>query len=154
MPNTIQDFFATATQKAATDLTDAYLSLPEDKRDWKPAPKARTATDQVAECAMLTGYTADLIQTQQWAMTDFRAFVKDKEELKAQGWDHLKSLLDTNVQRIVSVIQAVPDDALSDEIALPMGKRTVAEIISYPYWNMSYHLGQITYISTLLEDGK
>ena len=45
MSNTLQEFLATATQKAADDLDAAFLRLPEEKRAWSPDGKARTALD-------------------------------------------------------------------------------------------------------------
>ena len=149
MPLTIQEFFATATQKAAADLKDALLRLPEDKRNYSPAETSRSALDQVAECAILNGYTTDLITTRQWKQDAMAQFLEDKTALM-QGEDKVTALLEENAQKLAAVIRAVPDDALETEIQLPWQKMTLAEVIAYPYWNMSYHQGQINYIASLL----
>ena len=62
MSNTMQEFLATATQKQAENLIAAFERLPEDKRGWKPDEKARSASNQFAECALLAGYTAALLK--------------------------------------------------------------------------------------------
>jgi hypothetical protein len=150
MSNTLQEFFATATQKAADDLTEALLRLPEDKRAWSPEDKARTALDQVAECALLCGYTADLLQSRVWAINDYGAYTEEKTEA-TKDWDKLSARLQENTRRVVETIRAVPDADLGDEIQMPWSKQTVAEIVAYPYWNMSYHQGQINYIASMLD---
>jgi uncharacterized damage-inducible protein DinB len=150
MPDTLQDFLATATQKASDELIAAFLRLPEDKWNWSPADKARTALDQVAECAILGGYTAHLIQIKEWSTSLFDAFPQEKTEAVARGWEYVRPLLEESTRKVSAVISTIPDDALSIEIALPWSKSTLAEIMAYPYWNMTYHQGQINYIASIL----
>jgi hypothetical protein len=35
-----------------------------------------------------------------------------------------------------------------------MGAISIGDCMFYPYWNMKYHLGQITYLSMILEPPK
>lgn len=151
MSHPLQEFLAGATKKAAADLEAALLRLPEDKRGWSPKGSARTALDQCAECAILNGSTAELIQSRTWkADFDFAAFERSKNEL-AQDWPALKALLDENTAKVVAAIRAVPDEDLNVAIETPFGMMTLTQILSYPFWNMSYHEGQINYIASLLE---
>ena len=148
MPHTLQDYLASATQKASADLAAALLHLPEDKRGWSPNEKSRTALDQVAECAILNGYTADLIQTRTWQagwLADFPA-AKAKAAL---DWDTLHLQLQENTARVAAAIADVPDEALADEILLFGRTMALAEILARSYWNMTYHEGQINYIASL-----
>ena len=150
MPKILQDFFATATRKAADDITTAFLRLPEDKRNWSPDEKARTAIDQVAECALLNGYTADLIQNRTWTMgSDFTEYTRIKAEL-AQDWNAVKTLLDQNTAKVIAALGTVSDEDLGNPIEMPWRTQTLAEIIAYGYWNMTYHEGQINYIASIL----
>lgn len=150
MSYTLQSYLATTTQKAADELVTAFLRLPEDKRDWKPAEGSRSALDQFAECTLLNGYTVNLIQTRLWDNTGMDAYVKAKDEVAALEWDKLQALLKENTERVIATISDVPDDHLSVEVDMPWGKQSIADIVSYPYWNMSYHLGQINYIASQL----
>lgn len=150
MPSTLHDFLSAATQKAADDLVIAYQRIPEDKQRWSPEGKARTALDQVIECALLNGYTVDLIQNRQWAGNAMETFMKDKAEAEAMTWDTLHAKLQENTKRVIAALQAVPDSDLQHPIQMPWSTQTLAEIMAYPYWNMSYHQGQINYIASLL----
>jgi uncharacterized damage-inducible protein DinB len=148
--STLQSFLAAATQKAATDLAGAFSQLPENKRLWVPAGTARTATDLVAECVILSGYNASLIRTRFWSAQDFQSCDQDKLEVSAQGWDALHTRLLDNSRDVADVISALPDTALAEEIEMPGGSQTVGQIMTHPYWNMTYHWGQINHIASLL----
>ena len=150
MPHTLQDYLVTATNKAAADLAAAFLRLPEDKRGWSPGERSRTALDQVAECAVSNGYTADLIQTRTWQPDWFDKFFSEKAEAAALDWDTLHARLQENTARVADAIAAVPDEALAEEIQLFGRTMALAEILARSYWNMTYHEGQINYIGSLL----
>jgi len=150
MSASMQEFLVLSTQKAAEDVQAALLNLPEDKRGWKPTDKARSALDQLAEIALLTGYTADLIATGKWTLgDDFSSYVREKDAL-SQDWPGIQALLKTNVAKMVSALQGVPDTELETSIDMPWGPMKMAQIMAYPYWNMSYHEGQINYIGSML----
>ena len=150
MSITLQNFLADAAQKAAANLESALLRIPEDKRCWSPAETSRSAMDQVAECAILNGSTVGIITTRAWPKNDdMSGFVNAKAEL-ARDWNAAKALLDENTARVVATIRAVPDEDLGVVVQFPWGPSTLAEVIAYPYWNMSYHEGQINYIASIL----
>ncbi|MBV9852506.1 MAG: DinB family protein [Armatimonadetes bacterium] len=150
MSNTPQQLLARATRKAADDLVAALQRLPEDKRNWSPMGNARTALDQIAECALLNGRAADLIQTHTWSSdNNMDAFLRAKAEL-AQDADAAQSLLEQNTAKVIAAIEAVPDADLGVEVQTPFRPMTLAQIIAYPYWNMTYHEGQINYIASML----
>ena len=147
---TLQEFFVTATRKAMTDLEKALTSLPEDKRNFSPGGSARTAADMAAECAILNGITAQVVVERKMAADfDYNEFTKTKDTL-ARKPEVLHTLLHSSTEKFIAAINSVPDEDLSVEIELPWGKMTIAQILAYPYWNMSYHEGQIYYISSLL----
>jgi len=150
MSHTLQDYLASATLKAATDLADAFLRLPEDKRGWSPGGEGRSASDQLAECAVLNGYTAELIQTRTWQKDWFDTFPTEKAEAAARGWEALHARLRENTARVAAAIATVPDEALADSIEMPGRTMTLAEVMARSHWNMTYHEGQINYIASLL----
>lgn len=145
----MQDYLADVTQNATTELIAALEQIPEDKRGWSPDAKARTPLDVFAECALLTGATADLLIERQWK-GDMDAFFKAKAEAAALPWSELKAMLERNTEQVIRVIQGLPDDALAVEVPMPWGTETLKSIAGYPYWNMSYHLGQINYVASIL----
>ena len=145
----LQNAIAASTQNAADELMKAFLNLPEDKRDWSPDEKARTAIHQMAECAILNGSTAGLIQSKIWPETGYEAY---KSELKhlSESWPTLEQLLLKNTASLIATIEEVPESELEVPIDMPWGAKATHEIMIYPYWNMSYHLGQINYIASML----
>lgn len=152
MARELQTFLVRGVQKAMEDLIGAVERLPADKRAWSPNGKARSAADQGAECAILNGVTAEVIRNRAFpAGFDFEGYEKDKAAL-AVDWGKVKELLEANTANVVSAIHDTPDEDLSTEIDMPWGKMSLAQIMSYPYWNMAYHEGQTTYIGFLLEE--
>jgi uncharacterized damage-inducible protein DinB len=146
----LQNFLANATRKAAADLEAALRRLPDDKRDWSPRGNARTALNMVAECAILNGGTIEMIQTRAFlADFDMTAFNRAKTEL-AQDENALLSRLHENTEKVAAVIEGVDENDLNVEVAMPWGPMTLAQVMAYPYWNMSYHEGQINYIASLI----
>jgi hypothetical protein len=149
MPNTLQKFLADATQQAATDLETALLRLPEDKRNWSPMGFAHTALDMVAECAILNDISG-LVQSRAFPSAfDFAAFESAKAKL-AEDWEGLRYQLHQNTSRAVAAIRTVPDDDLHIEIQMPWGPMLLVQILAYPYWSMSYHIGQMNYLASML----
>ena len=147
---TQQSFLAAATEKAAADLAKAFVALPEAQRLWQPAESARSAMDQVAECALLTGYMANLLHTRQWPDGQFDLFFDEKADLVAQGWQEIHPRLVESASRVAAVIAALTEDDLAVEIETPWQTQAVAGWMTYPHWNMTYHEGQINYIASLL----
>ena len=150
MSNTMQEYLAAVTTKQAEKLTTAFLHIPEDRRTWKPDEKARSAQNQFAECALLNNYTTTLIETHQFPMQSMDIFFHDLAAMEALPWDQLHARLLENTAKLATAIHAVPADALENEIQLPWGKQTLAEVLAYPNWNMTYHEGQINYIASML----
>lgn len=150
MPNSLHDFLISATKKASEDLETALLRLPEDKRGWSPGGKARTALDQVAECAIVGGKTADLITTHIWPVDmDFEQYAREKEAL-AKDEKATLALLKENTAIAIAAISAVSEADLGISINMPWGTMTLVQVMARPYWNMSYHEGQINYIASIL----
>lgn len=150
MAKELQEFLATATEKAAKDLQTAVLRLPEEKRGWSAAETARTALDQAAECAILGPAMIDIISQRRWTMdSDYAAYQQRKAAL-AGDWDEIRRRLDEDIPRVAAAIRSVADEDLNVTVDTPFGAMTLARIMSYPFWNMSYHEGQINYIASIL----
>ncbi|HEX5322928.1 MAG TPA: hypothetical protein VFW40_04020, partial [Capsulimonadaceae bacterium] len=78
------------------------------------------------------------------------AYLKKKGELATGDWEALRTLLEKNTELVIAVIRAVPDEDLDIPVETPYGNGPLSGICAYPYWNMSYHLGQINYIASIL----
>ena len=150
MSQSVQSFLAAVTPEAADGLAAAFERLPEDRREWSPGGQARSALNLVAECALLNGYTADLLQTRRWPAPDLQDYLRELGVLTTQGWEPVRALLQENTRKFSVAVAAVPDDALDADIVMPWGTQTMTEVAAYPYWNMKYHEGQINYLIAIL----
>ena len=145
----LQNVIAASTQNAANELIKAFLNLPEDKRDRSPDEKARTPINQLAECAILNGSTAGLIKSKTWPETGYEAYKSETKRI-SESWPILEQLLLKNTASLIATIEEVPDSELEVPIDMPWGAKSTYEVIQYPYWNMTYHLGQVNYIASIL----
>lgn len=153
MSHSLQTFLVRATDAARKDLCKAAGNLREDRRNWSPGGQARTALDQLAECAIMNGVTARLIEDGTWP-DDFsdERYETDKQALIEAGWDVVIARLEESTRLAIDAIAATPEDRLQEQVSMPWGPMTLEQIISYPYGNMVYHQGQISYIGMLIEE--
>ena len=140
MPLSLQNFLAAATIQAAVDLEEALLRLPEEKRSWKSSEQSRSALDQVAECAIMNEKVIDMIRIQVFPAN--YAYIEYQQQIAGlcSDWPALQNLLHKNAAKVADVIRAVSDDDLEAQ----------SDSMNYPYWNMTYHIGQINYIASML----
>jgi len=150
MSQSIQEFLAANTERASADLLAAYLRLPEEKRAWSPAETSRSAVDQLAECALLNGFTAATITNRVMTGGNMDDYFRIKAETVKKPFEELKQMLETNTARVVEVIKALPTADFGVVIDMPWGPMPLEKMISYPLWNMNYHEAQINYIASIL----
>jgi|SRR5687768_15160838 len=148
MGGTLQRFLVKVTEEAAKELEAAYLRIPEDKRNWCPMGDARTASDLIAECAILNDIS-EMVRTRKFPDMDFEAYGRAKTEM-AKDWSELQAKLHESTAKAIATIGDVPDEDLKIEFPSPWGPLSIQQTLAYPYWNMSYHLGQINYIASMV----
>lgn len=146
---TIQKFFVEATRKAAADLEAALNTLPAEKRNASIGGQARSAMNMIAECAIMNEGTAELLVTKKMRDFDFAQFLQTVANLASDEAAAI-ARLHSGTEALVMTLANVPDADLGVEVAMPWGPMTVAQIVAYPYWNMSYHLGQINLIAAAI----
>jgi hypothetical protein len=151
-----QDFIIETTRKACEGLIRCARALPADKLDWKPGPDARSALDQLQECAQSpTWYTAIL---EARSCPPFDAETLGQYRAARVTWDTIEKceeIMNANNEALFDVIRDFPDEELETRIMLPFGggmEVSMADMTLTQYWNATYHLGQISYIQTLLGD--
>ena len=150
MQTTLQDFLAVATDKTMETLIKSFLKLPEDKRNWSPMGKSRTAINMMAECAIMNRVTISMIHQIAYPTDfDFGAFMGEMAELE-KDWTKLEAELRKQTAAVIAAIKTAKSEDLDIVIPMPWGDYTFAEVISYPYWNMSYHDAQICYLASML----
>ena len=151
-----QDQIVKQTQRALDSVLRAVEALPEDKRDWKPEETSRSALNQLQEIAMAPGMFVELIE--EGSVPEFDDHALQERERIRQGIDTFEKCREASMEgtsRICQVISEFPDERLEDEVTLPFGGgmvMTMADVLGLHAWNLTYHLGQINYIQTMLGD--
>jgi hypothetical protein len=157
--SSVQEFVAAALVQAAADLAIAYRRIPEDKRDWAPegagGGKPRSARSQVVECALVNGYTADLLGA--WRTPPYLLVTVKQDTAAASALDDdaLLARLVESASRAAAAARAVPTAELGEVVRIPVSPKTwdgftVGRIAAHGYWNMTYHLGQVNLLALML----
>ena len=144
------------TRAAAKEVFQYAKATPQDKLDWKPLGEGRSVLDQCRELAMCPVWCHDIIEGKdqpEWTEEAQAAIKKEQER-----WTTVEACEEECNRRLESLFELfgnMPDSRLAETKWLPYdGGRdfTMAEMMDYPHWNFTYHLGQIAYIQTLFGD--
>lgn len=139
------------TRRQLKSLFEAARALPADKLDWKPAPEARSALDQLQEFATAlsqfgNAWTERKIEFNPEKFTEWKA-----ERSKHTSIDELEKIATEQTEEFIKFLETVKPDDYDLPVDMPFpGEFTMADVLSYHYWNGAYHTGQITYIASLL----
>jgi hypothetical protein len=151
MSHAVQTLLGNRVKLGADELIKLIDQLGAEKMALKPMGKCRSALDQAAECAMLLGYCTETLENSGYqGEFDFAKYQAEKDKL-AEDWNNVKALLLENADKFAHVALTIPDEKLPVKMNLPWGELSAEDVMVYPYWNLSYHAGQITYIGFLSE---
>ena len=143
------------TEKANRDLFRSVRATAEDKLQWKPLDEGRTVLGMAQECAQSAMWFAIMLEKRTGSAFPMEDYPKMQAERASWSLDDCERILRENTERLAVAIRAIPDDDLGQEITLPWGddmKATLADVMAYHYWNVTYHLGQVNFIQTLYGD--
>ena len=155
---TIQQHIIEATQLAADEAFRYAAAVPEDKLNWKPLDAGRSALDQAQEMAKCPDWAYTLVSGA--AMPDFDADAMAAVKAEMSQWTTVeicKAECQKRLEKLFALYEELPDERLTETKWLPFaGGRdfSMTEMMDYPRWNFTYHVGQIAYIQTLFGDEK
>ena len=149
---TIQQLAAQLNREAAASLQSNALAIPADKVTWKPLEMGRSVLSQIVECALITGYAANILSALKMQDHDEASHAQAKAELDTI--EKALAALQANTDKLVAVIEAFPTEELDNTLQLPWlpEPQSFAKLLLMSYWNNVYHIGQIAYIQTLYGD--
>ena len=150
----VQDYIADCARDAF-DMAFRYArAVPADKLDWAP----EGGRSVLALCR-------ELALTPTWTLSAFRPDPSDwSEEIREayhreeQSWTTVEACEAEWKRRFAEVdafYRGMSDEGLKKTKWLPFNggrDHTWLEMMDYPRWNATYHLGQIAYIQTLYGD--
>lgn len=149
----IQEHVISVTRTAGDEFFRYASAVPEDRLEWRPLDTGQSVLSMAREIAM----------TPQWAI-DVMSGTESTEEERNAGFAEMKSWgsiaecrsqFQSRLDRWASYVTDLPDSKLSDTRWLPYSggrDHTYLEMLEYPRWNCTYHLGQVAYIQTLYGD--
>jgi hypothetical protein len=148
---TIQEHVINVAKEAADEAFRYAKAVPADKLNWSPEDKGRTVIDMCREMAKTPDW-AYMVLTGANPMDE-----SGREEQKAEmeSWKSVEechNACKTKLAKLEELYKSMPDEKLSQTRWLPFNggrDHTFLEMLEYPRWNFTYHLGQIAYIQTL-----
>lgn len=149
----MQEFAARATETMCGRLVGGIDRLSDEQRRLRIKDKSRTALDQAAECVLINEGAAEILQRRKADFPpDFMAqFEGQKNRLVEGGWPEIRRRLEASLPPLVAAMRATPNDALELAIEMPWRTEPLWEIMQYPAFNMTYHLGMINMVATMEE---
>ncbi len=149
---TVQALAAKSTRDVAVGLARTFSAMPSDKQAWSPLDLGRTALNQIAECAVINAYGAQTLRDR--AAPPFEGNAYQQACAALDTVEKAVAALSDSTKELSAAIETLPDDQLETKIQFPWDSEpsTLAEAALIPYWNMTYHIGQINYVQTLYGD--
>ena len=139
--------FNTLFREAIPGLIKAIKAVPEDKLDWKPAEGSRPIRKIFTEAVMMPEYVAKAVTER--CVPEYEPLAAEYEKLSIS---ELFQRLPKNAESLNTAIAAFPESDYEQTLEAPWGTWTYFQTISYPYWNLMWHTGQINYIQSLYGD--
>lgn len=150
----IQDYLIDATREAAKEAFRYAKAVPEDRVGWSPEG-ARSTLSLCQEMALCPKWAEEIIDgnAPEWSEEAMKAI--EVEQAQYKTIEACEAECNKRLESLFRQYAGLSDERLKDKQWLPFdGGRdvTVQEIMDYPRWNFTYHLGQIAYIQTMLGD--
>lgn len=149
-----QDYICTKTQEAADEAFRYAKAVAGDKTEWAPLDNGRTVLGLAQEMAKCPDWAVMLVLDQDLSNSDGG----EDSAPEQKDWttiDRCQAECNARLAKMFEVVRNTTDERLQQTRPLvysPTGQSTYADIIEYPRWNFTYHLGQIGYIQTLYGD--
>lgn len=152
----LQDYMVEVTRDTMREAFKYASNVPADKLEWKPLETGRSVLDLCREMALCPTWCLDIVGSANqpdWSEESMAAIKLEQEALLTV--EDCRVECERRLAALFDHFRAMPDDRLSEQKWLPFsGGRefTMPEMMDYPRWNFTYHLGQIAYVQTLYGD--
>lgn len=144
-------------QKAQEEVFRYAKAVPEDKVEWRPLEMGQSVLSMCRELAKTPDWAFYVLTGAKPENPDTAA-AEQKAEM--ESWTTVAQCDEVCREKLVRLFELyreMPDAQLAETKWLPFNggrDHTFAELLDYPRWNFTYHLGQIGYIQTLYGDKK
>jgi uncharacterized damage-inducible protein DinB len=154
----VQEKIIEATCAAAREAFAYAKAVPADKLEWQPLDNGRSVLDICQELALCPTWCYEIVRERDEPMPEWSEETAEGYRREQQQWktaEACEAECNRRLEQLFEVFRSMPDSRLEEKKWLPYdGGRdfTMEEMMDYPRWNFTYHLGQIAYIQTLYGD--
>jgi hypothetical protein len=149
---TIKEYIIADAVQSFDNFMAIARKVTPDKLDWKPLDNGRSTLDQAQEIALCPTWVPGLLNARGFDPSIFGGFEEAKARLTTL--DECEAAGRSNLELMKEAINSLPEEDMDVVIDLPWGKGkyTLREVLGFPAWNCTYHMGQVSYIQTLYGD--
>lgn len=150
-----QNLVVDQTRAAAAEFFRYARAVPADKLEWSPLDAGRSVLDQCREVAICPTWADEIVKGVEFKFDEEESAENHREQSAWITIDDCEKQFETRMARYEETLMTFPDERLNETRWLPFdGGRdfTFIEMMDYPRWNCTYHLGQVGYVQTLYGD--
>lgn len=150
----VQDYIADGAREAADTAFRYAKAVPADKLDWAPEG-GRSVLSMVRELALTPTWTLAAYGQIEAKWDDEAREAQRREQESWTTVEQCEAEFNRRFADVDAFFRGLSDEDLKKTKWLPYNggrDHTYLEMMDYPRWNCTYHLGQIAYIQTLYGD--
>lgn len=148
----VVEFLIHQTESQIDKIYAAARAIPADKLDWEASSESRSVRCQLQEVATAIDQFWSMYADRKliWSPETTAQWLADRKSLVEL--DDLEASTRAQFAKLAELARTLSDEDLLAIIESPMPTPwTMADILTYPLWNMAYHEGQINFIGNLLK---
>ena len=144
-----------AIGRAQEEVFRYALAVPEERVAWEPLGVGQSVLRMCRELAKTPDWAYQVLTD---AKPENPEAAAEAQKAEMESWTTIAqcdAVCRAKLERLYDLYRGMPDARLSETKWLPFNggrDHTYAELLDYPRWNFTYHLGQIAYIQTLYGD--
>ncbi len=150
-----KDLILSLMQSGEQSLIRTFNAVPDDKLNWAPLDKGRTALDAFSEAAQTCQMVTKLIETKGEMKPSPQMFAQMKAERANWSKDDALAAMNTNSAALYTALGTLSEDDLAMPVTMPMGGGTTMPLGAWTmmaYRTFIARFAQINYIQTLYGD--
>ncbi len=150
-----KDLILNLLQTGEQSLIRTFNAVPDDKLNWTPMDKGRTALDAFGEAAQTCAMVSELVRTRGEMKPSPQMFAQMKAERAAWTKDDAIAAMNTNSAALFTALGTLSEEDLNMPVTMPMGGGMTMPLgawIMMAYRTFISRFAQINYIQTLYGD--
>lgn len=150
-----KDLILNLLQTGEQSLIRTFNAVPDDKLNWAPLDRGRTALDAFGDAAQTCQMIAGLVESKGENKPSAQMFAQMKSERADWTKADAVAAMNTNAAALYTALGTLSEDDLAMPITMPMGGGMTMPLsawIMMAYRTLISRFAQINYIQTLYGD--